>query len=132
MTKHGRMKWRRQHEDMVQLQASDRHHPPASSSATTMTVTSAAAVDTRWRETKEEEVEKKEMKNETTANITTHHISESAPTIISAFAYASTPPIPRQRSSFDIHSSGSKKWKNRLSMIRPASFLRISSTTSTD
>lgn len=51
---------------------------------------------------------------------------------IAAFAYASTPPsspvtnIPRKSSNSNINRS----WKNRLSLIRPASFLRVSSSNS--
>jgi hypothetical protein len=104
--KNSRIRWKREHEELVQLQVSDRHQ-----SAATMTDTP-----------KENEKD--------SAIMTTHHVSESAPTIISAFAYSSTPPLTRWR-SID-KSSSSRKWKNRLSLIRPASFLRISSTTTTD
>lgn len=44
---------------------------------------------------------------------------------LSAFAYASTPPPILKRQS----QQKDGKWKNRLSLIRPASFLKLNNST---
>lgn len=44
---------------------------------------------------------------------------------LSAFAYASTPPPTLKRQS----QQKDGKWKNRLSLIRPASFLKLNNNT---
>lgn len=47
----------------------------------------------------------------------------SSATTITAFAYASTPPP----SNIRLKKNEGNKWKNRLSLIRPASFIKLNS-----
>lgn len=58
-------------------------------------------------------------------------IQSTTTPVISAFAYASTPPLvhtseePKKTTS---RSSINRSWKNRLSLISPSSFLKINSS----
>jgi hypothetical protein len=93
------MRWKR-HEELVQLQVSDRPTTPTS-------------------------LLKEEQQHDS--------IEQTTTPIITAFAYASTPPlnIDTTPEFKKRHLNNRSSWKNRLSLISPSSFLKINNNSST-